>query len=430
MVEIRSTPIQDIIGRTPGWITRWGTTAVFGFLCILIVFASVFRYPDSVNSGIVITTENPPANLMAHASGNIKTLFVTDNQFVHSGDILILINNPADYHDVMLIRQWTVIALSDSGFQYNPDSQKVIHGSFQLGEIQSALSAYFTRLSDYTFYRKDNPEKQRIAALQKESEGYAELSAELTSQSGILKKELDLIRRQHERNRTLHQSFTISDADLEKSESVLLAKEYEYAQAKIELASNRLKEAGVQKEIHTLESEIRENQYEKAQSLHESLLNLSAAIATWENRYLLKAPVDGKVSFSKVWNENQPVSEGDLIMTVIPQEQGPIFGKIRLPMEGAGKVKEGQQVVIKLDNYPYLEFGLLRGTVRTISGAPDESTYLVRVGLQDSLCTTYGKTIDFHQEMQGQAEIITEQLTLMTRILNPIRHVIRRQRTI
>jgi HlyD family secretion protein len=99
-------------------------------------------------------------------------------------------------------------------------------------------------------------------------------------------------------------------------------------------------------------------------------------------------------------------------------------------MGGAGKVKEGQQVVIKLDTYPYLEFGLLRGNVRTIASAPDESMYMVQVTLQDSLRTSYGRTIDFHQEMQGQAEIITENMTLMNRILNPLRHIMRRQKMI
>ncbi|MBP1670154.1 MAG: hypothetical protein H6Q21_2520, partial [Bacteroidetes bacterium] len=318
-----------------------------------------------------------------------------------------------------------------------------------------ALSTYFSHLSDLTSYRKDNPEKQRIAALKQEATGYANLHVAVAQQCEILNKELELVRKQHERNKTIHQSRTISDADLEKSESVLLAKEYEYAQSKIELANTRLKsesvllakeyeyaqskielantrlkESGVQKEIVTLESQLRENQSEKERNLHESLLNLSAAIATWENRYVLKAPVDGKVSFSKVWNENQPVSEGDLIMTVIPQEQGRIIGKVKLPMEGAGKVKEGQQVVIKLDTYPYLEFGLLRGNVRTIASAPDESMYMVQVTLQDSLRTSYGRTIDFHQEMQGQAEIITENMTLMNRILNPLRHIMRRQKMI
>jgi len=428
-IEIRNAPMQEIIGRAPGWITIWGTTLVFGFMLMLMLFASVFKYPESVRSAIVITTENPPANLMAKSSGNIQKILVADNQFVNTGDLLAILKNPADYHDVMLIRQWADSILSDTGthdFNQKKDLQQQV---YQLGEIQPDLSACLNQMADYVYYRSDNPDKQRIRALEQELERYGDLSRELAKQSNILSKEVELIRKQHERNVTLHASGTISDADLEKSESALLAKDYGQGESKVTLAGNRLKEAQVKQEIVTLEAEVREKQFEKERTIRESLSNLTAAIATWENRYVFTAPVAGKVSFSKVWNENQPVTEGDLVMTVIPAEQGNIIGKIRLSMEGAGKVMEGQRVVIKLDHYPYLEFGMLNGYVRSIAAAPNESAYMVQVNLQDSLLTTYGKTITFRQEMQGDAEIITGDMTLMTRIVNPIRHIISRHKT-
>ena len=429
-IEIRNAPMQEIIGRAPGWITVWGTTAVFLFILILILFASVFHYPDSVKSTIVITTENPPANLMARSTGNIQKIFVTDNQLVNSGDLLAIINNPANYSDVMLIKQWTDSILPDTGSSDFFQKQKLSGVSFQLGEIQPTLSAYFSHLSDYSYYRIENPEKQRIAALKQELDRYGELNRQLAKQCSILKKEFELIRKQHDRNINLHSSGTISDADLEKSESVMLAKDYEYGQSQVELSNNKLQEARVNQEIVTLDAEVKETQHEKERSIQESLLNLVAAIATWENKYVLKAPVAGKVSYSRVWNENQTVTEGELVMTVIPLSQGSIIGKVKLPMEGAGKVKEGQRVIIKLDNYPYLEFGMLNGNVQSIAAAPNESAYLVQVNLRDSLRTTYGKTITFRQEMQGNAEIITEQMTLIIRIINPIRHVLSRQKEV
>jgi HlyD family secretion protein len=285
-------------------------------------------------------------------------------------------------------------------------------------------------MADYTSYLSDNPEKQRITALEHELERYGDLSRELIMQSNILKKEVELIRKQHERNLNLHASGTISDADLEKSESMLLAKDFSYGESRVTLANNRLKEAQVKQEMITLEAEVKEKLLEKERAIRESLSNLSAAIATWENRYVFKAPVNGKVSFSRIWNENQPISEGDLVMTVIPLQQGNVIGKIRLPMEGAGKVEEGQRVVIKLDNYPYLEFGMLNGIVHSIAAAPNESSYMVQVSLQDSLLTTYGKIISFRQEMQGNAAIITGDMTLITRIINPLRHVISRHKKV
>lgn len=425
-IEIRDTPMQEIIGRTPGWITRWGITVVLGFLIMLIIFASVFRYPDSVKSDIIITTENPPANLMAHASGSISKLLVADNQPVEPGDLLAIIHNPARYDDVMRVRQWTDSMMADTAYHGLAGASRWLLNSFQLGEIQPNLSACLNYMADFASYRSGNPEQQRITALEKELDRYGDLNRELAMQSGILKKEVELIRKQHERNVTLHASGTISDADLEKSESALLAKDFGYGEARVALANNRLKEAQVKHEMLTLKAGIRKELLGKERAIRESLSNLSAAIATWESHYVLKAPVTGRVSFSRVWNENQPVMEGDLVMTVIPVQQGDIIGKIKLPMEGAGKVEEGQRVVIKLDNYPYLEFGMLNGTIHSIAAAPDETSYMVKVSLRDSLLTTYGRMISFRQEMQGNAEIITGDMTLMMRIFNPIRHVVSR----
>ncbi len=43
-----------------------------------------------------------------------------------------------------------------------------------------------------------------------------------------------------------------------------------------------------------------------------------------------------------------------------------------LPAEGAGKVEPGQKVNIRLDNYPYMEYGMLEGVISHISEIPDE----------------------------------------------------------
>ncbi|MDR0505267.1 MAG: hypothetical protein LBH32_00395 [Dysgonamonadaceae bacterium] len=38
-----------------------------------------------------------------------------------------------------------------------------------------------------------------------------------------------------------------------------------------------------------------------------------------------------------------------------------------LPASGAGKVKIGDKVAIKLENYPYKEFGYIEGKVKSLS---------------------------------------------------------------
>jgi hypothetical protein len=103
--------------------------------------------------------------------------------------------------------------------------------------------------------------------------------------------------------------------------------------------------------------------------------------------------------------------------------------KIELPPRGAGKVKEGHFVNVKFDNYPHMEFGMIKVQIAHISLVPinkeNQKNYVLEVVFPDSLVTNYGKTLEFSQEMTGSAEIITEDLRLLDRFLNPIRSLIK-----
>ena len=119
------------------------------------------------------------------------------------------------------------------------------------------------------------------------------------------------------------------------------------------------------------------------------------------------------------------------MVTIVPNEETKIIGKILLPPQGAGKVKEGQSVNVKFDNYPHMEFGMVRVIIKNISLVPVtvediKKAYMLEVEFPDSLITNYGKTLEFSQKMTGSAEIITEDLRLLDRFLNPIRSIIRK----
>ena len=50
---------------------RWGIESNFS---LIIIFSFIFYYPDILRSNIVVTTENPPATLVARATGKIDRL--------------------------------------------------------------------------------------------------------------------------------------------------------------------------------------------------------------------------------------------------------------------------------------------------------------------------------------------------------------------
>ena len=89
---IYSDEIQEIMGRIPGWVIRWGISVVFAVFMILLGVSYFFKYPKVVVAPIELTTSNPPADLIARATGKIAYLLVDNNQHVSRGDIIAVLS--------------------------------------------------------------------------------------------------------------------------------------------------------------------------------------------------------------------------------------------------------------------------------------------------------------------------------------------------
>ena len=81
---------------------------------------------------------------------------------------------------------------------------------------------------------------------------------------------------------------------------------------------------------------------------------------------------------------------------------------------------------MRMDNFPANEYGQLRGTVSKIALIPNEEKYLVEVKLSHGLTSTYNKILTYTPEMSGQADIITEDLSVLERIFNQFRELLDR----
>jgi HlyD family secretion protein len=166
------------------------------------------------------------------------------------------------------------------------------------------------------------------------------------------------------------------------------------------------------------------------QSLREAHEKLKGQIDIWENQYTLRSPFKGKVSFTKIWSENQHIEKSEVVMTVIPEMQGEIIGKIELSARGAGKIREGHKVIIQFDNYPFMEFGTVEGSIRSISLVPIDENYSAEIKLDSSLLiTNYNRRLEFQQNMPGMAEIVTDERSLLDRIIDPFKSAFKKQQS-
>ena len=159
---------------------------------------------------------------------------------------------------------------------------------------------------------------------------------------------------------------------------------------------------------------------------------LANNIRLWKQHYLFVAPFAGTLENLNFWHENDFLPAGTETFSALPADN-PLLGQLYLPSQGAGKVVVGQKVIIKLDNYPYMEYGSVDGQVRSISMLTNQAeaitrqnnmrTYLVTVDLPNRLSTNYGATLDFRYEIKGIADIVTKRRKLLERLFDNLKYI-------
>jgi multidrug efflux pump subunit AcrA (membrane-fusion protein) len=423
-LHLRSEEVQEILTYVPNWMIRWGMTFVFTIIVMLLFISWLIKYPDIIATEVIVTTSIPPEKIFTKINGKMDVILVENNSGVNKNELLAVIENSANYKDVILLKSITdSITVNNANFYFPIEKLPVL----TLGEITTDFIIFENNYSNYLLNRDLNPYKNEDMANKmsvtqaKQRLNILIFQKELNSKE-LLLKEKDLIRK-----KTL---FT---------KGVIAEQEYEMKQ--LELIQSRKSHEGMDAQISQLKEALSNSKkllkggqinktFEETnlfKNVIQSFFQLKKSIKDWEFKYALKSSIKGKVSFLTIWNENQTVNSGENIFTIIPSKNSSYLGKVMAPAHNSGKIKAGQSVNVRLSNYPDTEFGTLNGLVENISLFPDkEGYYLIDVSLDRELITSYNKKIEFQQEMIGSAEIITEDLRLIERFFYQLKTVFKR----
>lgn len=419
--ELRSEEVQDILTKTPNWMIRWGTVLIFGIIIMLFFTSWFLKYPDVVKTEIVITTNIPPEKLVAKTSGRIEVILVKNKSIVSENTHLAVIENAANYKEVLLLKSIvdkTNIDNLKENFPFNKLQ------NLQLGDVESAFAIFQKDYIADDLNSNLQPYQVENNAQKSESTQIKERLNLLLQQKEINEQELKLQKNEINRYTTLNSKGVISDQEFESKKLNYLQAEKNYksllssiSQLRSSLIDNSRASQGTQisgtKEAVNLDRGVTQSFYQ-----------LKKAIKDWELNYTLKSSIAGEVTFLQVWTENQTITSGDNVFSIIPTTQNGFVGKVKAPALNSGKIKMKQQVNIRLANFPDREFGVLKGEVKNISLVPDkDGNLLIDVVLPKGLLSSYRKQIPFQQEMKGSAEIITEDLRLLERILYQFRDI-------
>ena len=403
-IEIRSEEVQEILGKPPRWIIRSGITVILVVVLSILAGSWFFKYPDIITSQITLITENPPATLQAKSSGKITQIFYKENSNVQKDSVIAIIENTANYNDIKKLKaifdtiQYKNLIFNFSSLIFN----------LSLGDLQQPYSNLVRLLNNYQNFIELDYYNAKIQSVKQQKRDLKLYYNRLWQQQQIQEQELKIAEQQFQRDKNLYNKGVHSKADFEKAEKA-------YLQQKLSFESSRTTLVNTQMQINQLDQQILDLKLQKSQeeakqkiAINEALENLKSRLKKWEQTYLIISPINGKVTFTKIWSKNQNVQIGEVVATVIPEKATNIIGKVVIPSTGAGKVKIGQKVNIKLDNFPHMEYGLLRGKIKSISLVPTATDkgvfYSAEIEIPDTLISNYGKQLKFSQEMTGTAE--------------------------
>ena len=423
-IELRSDEFQEIVQQSPRWLVRSGVLLIFGFLFLLLGGSYFFKYPDVITADIVVLSENPPAFLAARTTGRIDSILVTDQQEVSENQLIAALENTARFEDALKLKDFL---LQMEPFMQTFDTLVAVHPGIdlQLGDIQSDYSNFVRLYNDYFTLLRLKLHPKKVKALRQQISMSKIYYDRLWSQKRDMDADLRIANTQFRRDSLLQLKGVLSDLDLEKTKGVLIQKKYNLNGSRTKLAETQSAIIKLEQDVVDAEMDFADQKKKSQNTLVEAMNVLKSRLAYWEQAFIIKSPIAGKVSFANFWSKNQQVKKDEIVFSVIPEKQSQIIGRISLPAKGAGKVAVGQKVNIRFENFPYMEFGYIKATVKNISLMPNNENYVVEVEMPQDLRTNYNIPLKFSQEMKGSAEIITSDLRLIQRFFNPVKSMLK-----
>ena len=410
--------IQAIIGNPPGWTLRWGMTVMAFGIAFLLLIAWIVRYPDVVQARTIITTERPPIRLAAKQSARLTELRVENGARVQTGNLLGVFDNAAEREDILKLEKLAENLLENEAGNYLAVD---LPDDLQIGTLQEEYARFYKNFKDLQYFLQKDINYLKISNLRAQIKEIQNLNISLKRQEEIFVQEVVLARKNVERDSQLFSTGALSLMLFEQSQSAYLQQRRQLEKLRSETVQNSLSIRQMEAQILDLRELQSDSENDRLLAIRSGLEALQGQIENWKNDWLLLAPIDGEVVLTQAWSEQQFVKAGEEILAIVPTESaGDTIAKALLPFSNSGKIDVGTTARIRLDGYPYQEFGVLTGEVLRIAPVPGEEGYEVEISLPHQLKTSHDRAIPFVQEMQGTARLITEERSFLLRLLERI----------
>ncbi|MFT5822541.1 MAG: multidrug efflux pump subunit AcrA (membrane-fusion protein) [Crocinitomix sp.] len=419
-IKLRSDEVQEIMSHVPHWMIRSGISLMFLLIALLVFISWFIKYPDVIQGVVTVSSTDPPTRLVSKNSGELQALFFEDGVDVKKGDVLATIGNSfsedtRDYLDSTCSQIKQQLELEEISFEFNDEN-------LNFGSIYGSYIELKSSVLEYQNFRENDPILFEISTVSEQIGNYTKLRSVSNQQLITAKKELENAEKKFKIDQKLLAENVISKVQFYEEEQKLIQAENNVGNYSKTALQNSITITDLKRELNQLKQQHKSTQSEFIRRIKLSLTNIQNALDQWRMNYQITAPSDGKLTYLKTISENEYIAAETSLFAIISENQGYV-GYIDVPKSGYGKLEIGHKVRARIDKYPYQEFGQLNGEVTDISLIANEDVYRVQFSFTNGMKSSYGKTFEYTPEMSGTADIITNDVRLLSRIFNKFRKV-------
>lgn len=230
------------------------------------------------------------------------------------------------------------------------------------------------------------------------------------------------------RARELLAKGVIAQSDMDNVAKHLLDKQQQLQNLQLTLANLTfdLKEAKIVRNTYVINSRREITELEN----RVSELNTQIATAEAEQSNIIRAPVSGTIT-AITPSPGQKIDAGIPVATIIP-EDSTLEAHLYIPTRAIAFIKEGQDVKLRYEAFPYQRFGLFTGSIRQVTHSVlsqnevpgllpiKEPVYRITTTLDNQTVDAYGQQVALRPGMLLSADIQLDARSLFEWLLAPL----------
>lgn len=414
--------LKEIIDYEPSNFIKRGNYILLLILLLLLILAYFVKLPITIDTDAILTSNPPPEKIYSNITSKIDTIFVTNNSYIQENTPILLLENTANYPDIVFLKS-RINKFNNTADILNFPIESMPF--LMLGDVQQYYSSFERLYLEYLHANKFNTTRIRKESNINNARILSERLKTLNLTLRLEHKKQSILVRDKNRTKSLLDKGVISKQDYEKNS----LKEFQ-GQQNIQSINTEISE--LKNEIENSDKDIKINSASiesSSQSIYKSMIHaynrLKVELNNWEKNYVVKSSSSGIFTFNKYFAVQEIIDTNTLIGTTIVKDDIEPIVHLYAPIKNSGKLKIGQQVNIKFDNYDYIEYGIVYATITQLSSMTNQDqNYLIKAELTNGLTTSYNKVLPFKNDITGKATIIVDNTSILKRIFYQFKDIV------